>query len=445
MSRPEPFPMARAPDKSADAVAAPARPPLRGLLISLSIAMLLSSLSTSIANVALPALVQAFASPFQSVQWVVIAYLMTITLVIVSVGRLGDAVGRRRLMLAGLALFTLASVACGLSLHLWQLIAARVLQGLGAAIMMALTLALVSEWVPKDRTGSAMGLMGTLTATGTALGPTLGGLLIGTWGWQAIFWVQVPLGLAALALAFRHLPTDAVPAPPAARLDHLGAVLQALRLPRVAAGLAISMLATAVVMATLVVGPFYLVGALKLDPVHMGLVMSIGPAVAALAGAPAGRLVDRLGAHRMGMAGLGLMVLGSASLPFMASAWGVVGYAAALALITAGYATVQTANNTAVMAGARADQRGLVSGLLNLSRNLGLIMGASAMGAVFQFGASSALGAGADAQASAAGLRLTFFLAAALVLLAGALLMLSGVASRRQAEPIHQPNAKSVN
>ncbi len=442
MSRPEPFTLAQATDNTA--AAAPVRPSLRGVLISLSIAMLLSSLSTSIANVALPALVQAFAAPFQAVQWVVIAYLMTITLVIVSVGRLGDAVGRRRLMLVGLALFTLASVACGLSLNLWQLIAARVLQGLGAAIMMALTLALVSEWVPKDRTGSAMGLMGTLTATGTALGPTLGGLLIGTWGWQAIFWVQVPLGLAALALAFRHLPTDAVPAPPAARLDHLGAVLQALRLPRVAAGLAISMLATAVVMATLVVGPFYLVGALALDAMHMGIVMSVGPAVAALTGAPAGRLVDRLGAHRMGMAGLGIMVLGSVSLPFTASVWGVVGYAAALALITAGYATVQTANNTAVMACARADQRGLVSGLLNLSRNLGLIMGASAMGAVFQFGASSALGAGADAQALAAGLRLTFFLAAALVMLAGALLMLSGVASRRQAEPIHQQNANSV-
>ena len=443
MSRPEPFPLAQSTDNTA--AAAPVRPSLRGVLISLSIAMLLSSLSTSIANVALPALVQAFAAPFQAVQWVVIAYLMTITLVIVSVGRLGDAVGRRRLMLVGLALFTLASVACGLSLNLWQLIAARVLQGLGAAIMMALTLALVSEWVPKDRTGSAMGLMGTLTATGTALGPTLGGLLIGTWGWQAIFWVQVPLGLVALALAFRHLPTDAVPAPPAARLNHLGAVLQALRLPRVAAGLAISMLATAVVMATLVVGPFYLVGALALDAMHMGIVMSVGPAVAALTGAQAGQLVDRLGTHRMGMAGLGLMVLGSASLPFTASAWGVVGYAAALALITAGYATVQTANNTAVMACARADQRGLVSGLLNLSRNLGLIMGASAMGAVFQFGASSALGAGADAQALAAGLRLTLFVAAGLVLLAGALLMLSGVASRRQAEPIHQQNANSVS
>ena len=445
MSRPVPPSVAQAINNNTSA-AAHARPSMRGVLISLSLAMLLSSLSTSIANVALPALVQAFASPFQTVQWVVIAYLMTITLVIVGVGRLGDVVGRRRLMLVGLAMFTLASVACGLSLNLWHLIAARVVQGLGAAIMMALTLALVSELVPKDRAGSAMGLLGTLTATGTAVGPTLGGLLIGTWGWQAIFWVQVPLGLMALAFAFRYLPADAVPASPAAaRLDHLSAVLQALRRPVVATGLAISTLATTVVMATLVVGPFYLVGALGLDAMHMGMVMSVGPAVAALAGAPAGRLVDRLGEHRVRIGGLGLMVLGSASLPIAAAAWDVTGYAAALALITAGYAAVQTANNTAVMASAGADQRGLVSGLLNLSRNLGLITGASVMGALFQFGASSALGADADAQALAAGLRLTLLVAAALVAAAGALALLNGVVSRRQAEPIHQPNAKSVN
>jgi MFS family permease len=437
MSLPEPLPVAQAPNNSNDNTAAAlAQPLLRGVLISLSLAMLLSSLSTSIANVALPALVQAFAAPFQAVQWVVIAYLMTITVVIVSVGRLGDVVGRRRLMLIGLAMFTLASVACGLSISLWQLIAARVVQGLGAAIMMALTLALVSEVMPKNRTGSAMGLLGTLTATGTALGPTLGGLLIGAWGWQAVFWVQVPLGLVALVMAFRHLPADVVPASPAAvHLDHVSAVLQALRRPVVATGLAVSALATTVVMATLVVGPFYLAGALELDAMRMGMVMSIGPAVAALAGAPAGRLVDRQGAHRVGMAGLGLMLLGSASLPLAASAWGVAGYAVALALITAGYATVQTANNTAVMGSARADQRGIVSGLLNLSRNLGLITGAAAMGALFQLGATSALGAGADAQALAAGLRLTFFVAAALVAAAGALSMLNGATSRQLRDP----------
>jgi MFS family permease len=403
-------------------VAGPATPVSVGVLLSLSLAMLLSSLSTSIANVALPALVQAFAAPFHAVQWVVVAYLMTITVVIVGVGRLGDVAGRRRLVLIGLALFTLASMACGLATGLGPLIAARVLQGLGAAVMMALSLALVNEVVPKGRAGRTMGLLGTLSAVGTAMGPTLGGWLIGAWGWQAIFWVQVPLSLVALAMAFRHLPADAPSAAPmAARTGHAGAVLQALRQPLMATGFAASALATTVVMATLVVGPFYLGGAFGLDAARMGLVMSVGPAVAALAAAPAGRLVDRLGAQRVNMAGLFLMGIGSAALPFAAAVWGVAGYAGALALITAGYATVQTANNTAVMAQARADQRGLVSGLLQLSRNLGLITGASAMGAVFQFGASAELGPAADASALAAGLRLTFLLAATLVALAAVL------------------------
>jgi len=396
--------------------AGPATPVSVGVLLSLSLAMLLSSLSTSIANVALPALVQAFAAPFHAVQWVVVAYLMTITVVIVGVGRLGDVAGRRRLLLIGLALFTLASMACGLATGLGPLIAARVLQGLGAAVMMALSLALVNEVVPKGRAGRTMGLLGTLSAVGTAMGPTLGGWLIGAWGWQAIFWVQVPLSLVALAMAFRHLPADAPSAAPmAARTGHAGAVLQALRQPLMATGFATSALAT------LVVGPFYLGGAFGLDAARMGLVMSVGPAVAALAAAPAGRLVDRLGAQRVNMAGLFLMGIGSAALPFAAAVWGVAGYAGALALITAGYATVQTANNTAVMAQARADQRGLVSGLLQLSRNLGLITGASAMGAVFQFGASAELGPAADASALAAGLRLTFLLAATLVALAAVL------------------------
>lgn len=424
MSLPASHPVPQGPihPPGSTAAADPAKPVPSGLLVSLSLAMLLSSLSTSIANVALPALVQAFAAPFHAVQWVVIAYLMTITVVIVGAGRLGDVVGRRRMLRIGLGLFTLASVACGLAPGLWPLVAARVLQGLGAAVMMALSLALVNETVPKDRAGRTMGLLGTLSAVGTALGPTLGGWLIGAWGWQAIFWVQVPLALVALALALRHLPAD-VPsaASGATRPGHAGAVLQALRQPLMTTGFATSALATTVVMATLVVGPFYLAGAFGLDAARMGLVMSVGPAVAALVAAPAGRLVDRLGAGRVNLGGLFLMGLGSASLPFAAAAGGVAGYAGALAFITAGYATVQTANNTAVMAQATADQRGLVSGLLQLSRNLGLIAGASVMGTVFQFGTSAAPGLAADGPALAAGLRLTFLVAAALVSLAAVL------------------------
>src|SRR6266481_8364068 len=110
-------------------------PSVRWALASLSLSMLLSSLGTSIANVGLPTLAQAFNASFQEVQWVVLAYLLAITTLIVSVGRLGDIIGRRRLLLAGIGLFTLASLLCGVAPTLRLLIAARAAQGLGAAIM----------------------------------------------------------------------------------------------------------------------------------------------------------------------------------------------------------------------------------------------------------------------------------------------------------------------
>ena len=397
--------------------------------------MLLSSLGTSIANVGLPTFAQAFDASFQEVQWIVLAYLLAITTLIVSVGRLGDITGRRRLLLAGIFLFTLASVLCGVAPTLWLLIAARAAQGLGAAIMMALTMALVGETVPKERTGSAMGLLGTMSAIGTALGPSLGGVLIAGFGWPALFLINVPLGILTFLLAHRFLPLDRrEPQADRAGFDHVGTLLLALTLaayalamtigrgsfgrfnmalllaavsgvglfvlaesraasplirlamfrnPVLSAGFAMSTLVTTVVMATLVVGPFYLSGALALDAARVGLVMSSGPIVAALTGAPAGRIVDRFGAHRMSIVGLVGMAVGTSILPMLPTRFGVPGYIAPLVVITAGYALFQAANNTAVMTNIRPDQRGVISGMLNLSRNLGLITGASAMGAVF--------------------------------------------------------------
>jgi len=149
------------------------------------------SLDTSIANVGLPALAQSFHASFQHVQWIVLAYLLAITTLIVSAGRLGDIVGRRRLLIAGIGLFTIASLLCGAAPTLSLLIAARAAQGLGAAVMMALTVAIAGETVPKTKTGSAMGLLGTMSAIGTTLGPSLGGLLIAGFGWPSIFLINV--------------------------------------------------------------------------------------------------------------------------------------------------------------------------------------------------------------------------------------------------------------
>jgi MFS family permease len=128
------------------AVSTERTPSVRFALAGLSLSALLSSLGTSIANVGLPTMAQALGASFWQVQWIVLAYLLAITTLVVSAGRLGDIMGRRRLLLAGIFLFTGASVLCGLAPTLWLMIAARGLQGLGAAIMMALrTLRTITE------------------------------------------------------------------------------------------------------------------------------------------------------------------------------------------------------------------------------------------------------------------------------------------------------------
>ena len=445
-------------------------PSLRWALASLSLAMLLSSLGTSIANVGLPTFARAFNASFQAVQWIVIAYLLAVTTLIVSVGRLGDVIGRRRLLLAGIALFTVASIVCGGAPALWLLIAARAAQGLGAAIMMALTMAFVGEMVPKSKTGSAMGLLGSMSAIGTALGPSLGGVLIAGLNWRAIFFVNVPLGALTLLLAYRYLPLDReLPIADRPAFDMLGTFMLAVTLaayalamtigrgsfgplnlallfaavlgialfilvearaaaplirlaifrdPALSASLAMSAVVSTVVMATLVVGPFYLSRALGLDAARVGLVLSVGPLVAALTGLPAGRLADRVGAQRMTIIGLLGIAVGSFILSLLPPTFGIAGYIAPIVVLTAGYALFQTANNTAVMASVSPDQRGVVSGLLNLSRNLGLITGASAMGAVFALASGSIDVTTARPEAVATGLRITFAVAASLVLVA---------------------------
>lgn len=381
----------------------------RGALFSLSLSMLLASLGTSIANVGLPSLVLAFDASFQAVQWVVLAYLLAITAVIVSAGRLGDRLGRRRLLLAGLLLFALACGLCAMAPSLPWLIAARVLQGLGAAIMMAMTLGMVGDTVSKERTGRVMGLLGTLSAVGTAMGPSVGGVLLSLWSWRALFLLGAPLGLLAAALAYRYLPNE-----PGAR----AAVpfWSALASPGLRAGLGMSALVSAVMMATFVVGPFYLSHGLGLAPAWMGLVMAVGPCVAAVTGVPAGHLTDRLGSPPMTLLGLAIMAVGALSL---ALAGGLLAYLGALVLLTSGYSLFQAANNTAVMRDVEGPRRGTVSGLLNLSRNIGLIFGASALGAVFAWATPDIIRA--TPQSVAFGLHTTFAVAVGLILLAGAL------------------------
>jgi MFS family permease len=166
--------------------------------------------------------------------------------------------------------------------------------------------------------------------------------------------------------------------------------------------------------------------------------MSVGPLVVALTGVPAGRVVDRADTHCVTIVGLLAIAIGSSCLSMLPSAFGVPGYVAPIVVITVGYALFQTANTTAVMKDVASDRRGVVSGLLNLSRNLGLMTGASVMGAVFAFGSGASDVAVARPEEIAAGLRLTFAVAAALMALSLAVAVGSRVPARAPAVPDRQ-------
>lgn len=445
-------------------------PHIGGILASLSLSMLVSSLGASIANIGLPTLAQAFNTSFQAVQWVMIVYLLAVTTSIIAVGRLGDRIGRRRLLLLGIGLFSITSALCAIAPDIWLLLAARIAQGLGAAVMMAMTMALVGETLGKENTGRAMGLLGSMSAIGTALGPSLGGALIFGFGWRAMFLVNFPLGLLAFILVYRYLPGNS----PQRQKDYgrfdlpgtlllgltlasyalsmtlrqgdfgtinlllllcagLGTVLfirlenntaspliqlTLFRQPGLSSGLMMSALVMTVMMTSLVVGPFYLTGGLGLAVGHAGLAMSAGPLVAALFGVPAGQLVDRLGAKKITAVGLVVMTLGAAVMSMMSLSQGVFGYVAPLCLITLGYSLFQVANNTALMKHAAPEQRGVISGMVNLARNLGLITGASAMGALFMLAANTGDIKLATAEAISHGMRVTYLVAGVLVAIA---------------------------
>lgn len=466
-------------------------PHIGGILASLSLSMLVSSLGASIANIGLPSLALAFNTSFQAVQWVMIVYLLTITTSIIAVGRLGDRIGRRRLLLLGIGLFSVASALCAMAPDIWLLLSARIAQGLGAAVMMAMTMALVGETLGKENTGRAMGLLGSMSAIGTALGPSLSGALIFGFGWRAVFLVTFPLGLLALLLAYRYLPHGRPqPQSESGRFDLPGTLLLGVTLacyalsmtlghgdfgainlllllcaglgiglfvrlentttspliqpalfrqPGLSSGLMMSALVMTVMMTSLVVGPFYLTRGLGLTVGQAGLAMSAGPLVAALFGVPAGRLVDRLGAKKITAVGLAIMTLGAGVMSMMSLSQGVFGYVAPLCLITLGYSLFQVANNTALMKYAAPEQRGVISGMINLSRNLGLITGASAMGALFMLAANADDIKLATAEAISNGMRVTYLAAGVLVAIALVMTIRSRAAIKRDADYSRSP------
>jgi EmrB/QacA subfamily drug resistance transporter len=176
------------------------------ILLTLSLGFFMTLLDLTIVNIAIPNMIEHLDASLDEVLWVVNIYILVLAVLLITAGRLGDLRGQRNMFIAGVALFTLASLACGISQNPAELIAARAIQGLGAAMLMPQTMALIIGTFPADRRGAALGVWGAVAGVATIAGPTAGGLLVAAFGWRWIFFVNLPIGILVLIMAVTLIP-----------------------------------------------------------------------------------------------------------------------------------------------------------------------------------------------------------------------------------------------
>ena len=178
------------------------------VLISVAMGVFLATIDGSIVNIGLNTLVNELHQPLALVEWVVLAYMLTIATLMLTVGRLSDMIGKKKLYLAGIIIFTIGSGLCGIAPSVYWLIGFRVLQAVGAVLVMAIGMAIVTENFPPQERGKALGVMGTMVSLGIITGPTLGGLILQSLSWHWLFFVNLPVGLIGVFMVIRFIPND---------------------------------------------------------------------------------------------------------------------------------------------------------------------------------------------------------------------------------------------
>jgi EmrB/QacA subfamily drug resistance transporter len=456
------------------------------IMLSLAIGTFMSALDTSVANIALPVIQSRFGVGITTVEWVITAYLLVVSSLLLLLGRFSDLYGHRRVYLTGFCVFTAGSLLCGLSGSVGMLIACRVVQAIGAAMMFSTNSAIIVNNVPPERRGRAFSVIAVAVAVACCAGPVLGGLLAGLFGWQSVFFINIPFGIAGLALAWRTIPKDGESKP--VPFDFPGgalvfAALFLILLPLDQAGtvamspaLFASLLASGVAAAVLFVlherkfkypllnlalfrnrvfsaslgaavfnymaqfimaflAPFYLEKIRLLAPAAAGLLYLPMP-LATMAVAPlSGMLSDRHDSRYISSAGMGVMAAGLFLLSFLnmnTPNWFVM---LAMALAGCGSGMFQTPNSSAVMGSAPLEHRGMASGTLATMRNVGMVLGVATSGALFTFfsGKANVVYTAAHQQGAVLqqasftyGLHITFIAAGVVALLAMAVSFVKG-------------------
>ncbi|MEK3737344.1 MULTISPECIES: MFS transporter [Paenibacillus] len=396
------------------------------ILIVLNIFTFMSTLDGSIVNIALPELSKQLKLPMAQIEWVTTGYLMAICAAILFFGKLGDILGKIRIFKIGTIVFIIGSMLCGLSVSLPALIASRVVQALGASMTMANSQGIVTDIFPATERGKALGFIGTFVSLGSIAGPSLGGIMVSTLGWEYIFWVNVPIGLIAIFFGWKVLPKDLTRVK--SSIDVPGSLLFAVFIITLFAGLLLgqqlgygnSLIVTSIIVAVVsfvafiwmelrrkepllqlslfknplfslsilcgflvftanfcfnIIAPFYAQNMLNLSPFYAGFLLMLLPICMVVVAPMSGALSDKIGSEFLTFAGLVVMVIAQFGLAQLHVGSSVVLVGVWIAMLGIGSGLFQSPNNSLVMSKVPRTQLGSAGSVNSLVRNVGMVVG----------------------------------------------------------------------
>lgn len=405
------------------------------VLVAVGVGTFMSALDGSVVNTVLPVIRHFFITSVATIEWVVTIYLLVVSGLLLSFGRLGDLRGHKRVYASGFAIFVTSSALCGLAPSEFWLIGFRATQAIGAAMIFANSPAIVTKNVSPARRGQALGLVATMTYLGLTVGPPLGGALTDLFSWRAIFYINVPIGLLALILTWRFVPRDAGDAS-SERFDLAGAatfmiglILLLLALDqghqfgwtsplivgslvaaavflvvfvvletrvsnpmldlslfeeRVFAAASTSAVLNYVAVYTIVfLLPFYLIQGRGLSPARAGLLFAVQALTMAITAPLSGTLSDRIGSRIPATLGMGILATGLFLLSRLGPTSPISDVALALFVSGLGTGMFISPNNSALMGSAPRHRQGIAAGILAEARNVGMVLGVGVAGAIF--------------------------------------------------------------
>lgn len=401
------------------------------------IGVFMATLDASIVNISLPKIASSFHVPLSGmVEWVIIGYLIVVAGILLSLGRLADMVGRKLLWTMGLILFTVSSALCGAAPSLPWLVFARAAQGVGGAMLMAISPAMTTRAFPSNERGRALGIIAAIVAIGTSAGPTLGGIITEAFTWRWIFYINVPVGIIGVFATLRYFPEKIRLSRGSQRFDPVGASLlcggltalmlgmtfgqeagwssgviiglfcasvvllvlfvftekrvsqpivdlSLFRIRLFAASLVSSFLSFMALFAVMFLMPFYLEELRGFTPDHAGLLLTAVPLTIGLVSPVSGYLSDIFGSRALSSLGLGIASAGLWFLADLKPHTSVHGIIWPLVIAGLGQALFQTPNNNAMMGSVPPNRVGTASGFLATVRVLGQGFSVALAGAIF--------------------------------------------------------------